>query len=111
MESFILATATYATMTGNLVSYRGNNNQMYTFIVTGSNSGPLWGTTIYTDDSNVATAAVHAGFVALGQTRTLTVIILPSQSSYTSTTQNGITSTSYGSWHGSYSFVNVTVVG
>ena len=92
----------------NLVAYRGNINQTYTFVLTGSNSGGIWGTTIYTDDSNVATAAVHAGFVALNQISTVTVMILDAQTSYTSTTQNGITSNSWGSWPGSYCFISAT---
>ncbi len=81
----------------NLVSYRGNNNQTYTFLLTGSVSGGIWGTTIYTDDSNLATTAVHAGFVSNGQTTLVTVMILAGQNSYTSSTQNGITSSSWGS--------------
>lgn len=93
------------------MGYRGNINQTYNFILTGGNSGPLWGTTIYTDDSNVATAAVHSGFVTLGQTSIVTVIILSGQSGYTGSTQNGISSSGYGGWGGSYSFISATAVG
>jgi len=92
----------------NMVAYRGNTGQTYTFVLTGSNSGGIWGTTNYTDDSNIATAAVHAGFVQLNQISTVTLILLPGQSSYTSTTQNGITSSSWGSWVASYAFVSAT---
>ena len=89
-----------------MVAYRGNINQTYTFAITGSTSGSLWGTTIYTDDSNLAVAAVHSGNIANGQTSTITVTVLAGQSSYTSTTQNGITSSSYGSWSGSYTITS-----
>lgn len=95
----------------NLVAYRGNNGQNYSFVLTGANSGSIWGTTIYTDDSNLATAAVHSGFVQLSQTSTITVMILAGQSSYTSTTQNGITSNGYGSWSGSYTFISAIANG
>ena len=112
-KDLLLILATIAPMAAptNLVGYRGNNYQNYTFTLTGSTSGSLWGTTIYTDDSNVAVAAVHAGFVTAGQISIVTVIILPGQSSYTSTTQHGITSSSYGSWSGSYSFLSAVAAG
>jgi hypothetical protein len=103
------ATTTAMAAPTNLVAYRGNNNQTYTFAVTGSVSGTIWGTTIYTDDSNLATVAVHSGFVQYNVTSTITVVILAGQSSYTSTTQNGITSNSYGSWVGSYQIISATV--
>lgn len=107
-ESFFLAVTTAMAAPANLVSYRGNNNQNYVFTLTGSRSGNIWGTTIYTDDSNLATAAVHSGFVAYNQTSVVTVQILAGQSSYTSTTQNGVTSIAYGSWGGSYTFISAT---
>jgi hypothetical protein len=92
----------------NLFSYRNNNGVSYSFVLTGSTSGIIWGTTTYTDDSNLATAAVHSGFVQYNQTSTITVTILPGQSNYTATTQNGITSNSYGPWGGSYSIISAT---
>jgi len=94
-----------ANISGNATSWRGNNNQRYSGSVTGASSGSLWGTDIYTDDSSIPRAAVHAGKVAVGETKTLTIEIRPGQSSYTSTTRNGVTSSSYGSWSGSYVFV------
>ncbi len=48
----------------NLVGYRNRAGQSLQFSVTGSTAGPVWGTNIYTDDSSVAAAAVHAGVVA-----------------------------------------------
>ncbi|CAF1061125.1 unnamed protein product [Rotaria sordida] len=108
----IMLNATTATTTAmaapsNLVGYRGNINQSYVFALTGSRSGTIWGTNIYTDDSDLSTAAVHSGIVQYNQTSVITVTILAGQSSYTSTTQNGITSLSYGSWGGSYTIVSV----
>lgn len=88
-----------------MVGYRGNINQTYTFTATGASGGGIWGTNIYTDDSSIPTAAVHAGALALGQTGTVVIMMLAGQSSYTSSTQNGITSSSWGGWAGSYEFV------
>jgi hypothetical protein len=75
----------------------------YTFLVTGTTSGgSIWGCDIYTDDSHLAKAAVHDGWVADGVTKHISVTIVAGQSSYSSCTWNGITSTSYGVWPRSY---------
>ena len=98
---------TIATPT-NLVAYRNNVGEYFSFVVTGSTSGSVWGTNIYTDDSFVAVAVVHSGFVAAGITKLVTVLMLGAQTSFTGSTQNGVTSSSYGSWSGSFSIVNAT---
>jgi prepilin-type N-terminal cleavage/methylation domain-containing protein len=64
-----------------------------------------WGTGPYTDDSALGTAAVHAGLISVGQTATIRVCALPGQSSYGSSTKNGITTTSYGPWPGSITLI------
>lgn len=93
--------------TGGLTSYRGNNNSEYDFIVTGTTAGSVWGcSNLYTDDSRLETAAVHAGYVNSGQTKTVRVRILPGQSSYSGCTQNGVTSSSYAEWSGSYTIIS-----
>lgn len=78
-----------------LKAYRGSVGQIFAFLVTGNSSGTIYGTGIYTDDSVLAVAAVHSGFVALKATRTITVITLPGQNAYTGSTQNGISSYSW----------------
>ena len=88
-----------------MTSYGSQTYRNYTFQVTGSTSGSVWGSLIYTHDSRIGRAAIHAGRVSVGQTAVLTIMMLPGQSSYASTTQNGITTSSYGSWSASYSFV------
>ena len=87
-----------------MLSYRGQNGKVYTFKVTGSTSGRIWGgeNNIYTDDSDLATAAVHAGLVKAGQTGTIKVKILPGQSSYSSIERNGVTSYKNNGYGGSY---------
>ncbi|WP_323035420.1 LCCL domain-containing protein [Pararhodobacter sp.] len=94
-------TAAPSTMTG----YRGQNGQTFSFQVTGASSGSVWGTGIYTDDSSVARAAVHAGLVGVGQTGVVHVQVLPGQQSYQGSAQYGVQSSNYGTWHGSYQFV------
>jgi hypothetical protein len=92
------------------VGYRNRVGQSLQFSVTGSTSGSVWGSGIYTDDSSVAAAAVHAGVVAPGQTAEVTINILPGQSAYTASTANGVTTRSWGSWTGSFSFANASNV-
>jgi hypothetical protein len=64
----------------------------------------VWGTDVYTDDSSVCTAAVHAGLITLAGGGTVTAEIRPGQSSYKGSTRNGITSSPYASWLGSFIF-------
>ena len=90
-------------------SYRGNNNSLYSFTLTGSINGcrSLWGDSIYTDDSALNSAAVHAGILKNGEENTVYVEILPGKSSYSGITNNNVTSISYGSYPGSYQFLNL----
>jgi len=76
----------------------------YLVTLTGASSGAVWGTDIYTDDSSVARAAVHAGFATTGVSTTVVVTMVAAQSSYIASTRNGVTTMSYGPWGGSYSF-------
>ena len=70
--------------------------------VTGATGGRLWGTGVYTIDSAPATAAVHAGLLAAGQTAVVKITLLPGRTSYEGSARNGVTSSSYGSYGASY---------
>jgi hypothetical protein len=87
---------------GSMTSFRGRNGASLYFLVTGTTSGSLWGSGTYTDDSSLATAVVHAGVAGAGQTQVVKATILAGQSSYDSSMSNGVTSSSYGSWSGSF---------
>lgn len=89
---------------GNLTAYRDKVGQTFRFLVTGSTEGKVWGTGIYTDDSHLGSAAVHAGVLKPGETGVVTVTVLPGQSSYQGSTSFGVTSMDYGAWYGSYRF-------
>ena len=86
----------------NMTSYNSKTNEIYGVLVTASNSGSLWGTEIYTSDSTVAKAVIHMGLAQAGETVLVKIQMLPGQSSYVGTTQNDITSSSYGSYSASY---------
>ncbi len=87
---------------GNLTSYREYTGESFSFQVTGDAWASVWGTDIYTDDSSLAAAAVHAGVLEDGETGVVVVTILPGEESYTGSTRNDVTSWDYGSWSGSY---------
>lgn len=99
---------TAATAPASLTSYRNKVGSTFEFTVTGTASGSAWGTDVYTDDSNVGVAAVHAGVLGAGQTKVVTVYILPGQASYTASTRNGVTTGAWGAWSGSFSFAGGT---
>jgi len=90
------------------VSLRGKNGQRFTFVCPGGGtpSGRLWGTSVYTDDSSICTAAMHAGLITPQRGGTVTIEIRAAASAYTGSSQNGVTSRDYGAWHGSFVFVS-----
>ncbi|MCC5890852.1 MAG: hypothetical protein JJU01_09790, partial [Alkalibacterium sp.] len=94
-------------ISGDLYEYREYVNETFFFEVVGSRSGTIWGTDIYTDDSPVGTAAVHAGLIDEGEQAVVEVRILPGQDSYEASSQNAIDSYEYGVWYGSYEFLGV----
>ena len=65
--------------------------------------GAVWGTDIYTYDSTLCTAALHAGALTR-KGGVVTVTPLAGQDSYAGSTRNGVTTDSYGSWGGSMRF-------
>src|SRR5205807_2155099 len=69
---------------GTMTGFRAEVGKSFVFQVTGSDSGSIWGSDVYTDDSNLATAAVHAGIIPVGQQGVVKVTVLPGQESYTS---------------------------
>jgi hypothetical protein len=68
--------------------------------VTGAASGTVWGSDTYTVDSQLASAAVHAGVLRAGQTGAVRVRILGHQPAFQGSTRNGITSRDYSQFMG-----------
>ena len=87
---------------GDLSGYRGQNGTVLIFEVTGDVSGPIWGSDIYTDDSRLGSAAVHAGVLLPGETGLVRVEILEGQESYEGGERNGVVSGAYAAWTGSF---------
>ena len=76
--------------------------QTLTFRVTGHVGSTLWGTDMYTLDSGLATAAVHAGVLKVGETGNVRVQILGPQGAFLGSTRHGLTSSDYGGYPGAY---------
>ena len=70
--------------------------------IVGSSSGTVWGTDVYTADSNPAAAAVHAGILKVGQKGIVEVEVLNGQPSYQGSVRNEISTQNYGPWGVSY---------
>ncbi len=68
----------------------------YYFRVTGAADGPLWGTDVYTGDSVLAVAAVHAGAVTVGDAAVVRVTVMPPLAQYQGSVRNGVTSHDFG---------------
>jgi hypothetical protein len=75
---------------------------IYYFRVTGQAAGSLWGTDIYTGDSALAVAAVHAGLVNVGETAVVKVIVEQPRTKYQGSVRNGVTSQEYGQYGTAY---------
>ena len=88
----------------NCMDKRGKVGEEYGYKITGSTEGTVWGDGIYTDDSNIAKAAVLEGKCKIGENRIVCIKIIESKSSYGSCTKNGISTSSWGHWDGSYIF-------
>jgi hypothetical protein len=94
---------------GTLTTYRGQNGKVYLFEVTGRADLSIAGTDIYTDDSALATAVVHAGVLRVGQSGIVRVTILPGQANYEGTTRHGVNSGASANYPGSYRVERVRV--
>jgi LCCL domain-containing protein len=97
-------TATWGTQAN---QWRGQNGRRETLACPpgGPTAGRLWGTDIYTDDSSICLAAVHAGLITAAAGGTVTIEIRPGQPAYTGSTRYGVASSGYGGWSGSFVFV------
>jgi LCCL domain len=93
-------------------SFRGKNGTQVSFLCPADGRpATAWGTDVYTDDSSVCTAALHTGAITIADGGTVTIEIRPGQASYTASTRNGVTTTAYGSWSGSFAVVGATAGG
>lgn len=69
--------------------------------------GNVWGTDVYTDDSAICTAAMHAGIIDKNG-GTIEVKGVSGLESFQASTRNGMTSRSYGRWPQAFTFITKT---
>ncbi len=79
----------------------------YYFRVQGVADGPLWGTDIYTGDSFLAVAAVHAGVVKAGASAIIKVTVVQPPNQYQGSKRNGATSSDFGRYGTAYKLERV----
>jgi hypothetical protein len=93
--------------TENMSNYRGKSD-IFSIIIKGkkNNNSDIWGTDIYTDNSNIVNAAMHSGIISDKETKKVYIEMLPGQQYYPSLTKNSITSNSYANFNGSYKFIS-----
>jgi hypothetical protein len=86
---------------GTLHGLSGQVGKTFYFRVTGVGAGAgVWGTDVYTTDSALAVAAVHAGVLRPGQAGVVKVIIVGPHPAFMASTRNGITSNGYSAYAG-----------
>jgi hypothetical protein len=73
--------------------------------------GSVWGTDVYTADSALALAAVHAGAVQMGETAVVKVTMLPARANYVGSTRNGVTTQPYDQYPASFSVKRLAAPG
>jgi hypothetical protein len=80
----------------------GQIGKTFTYRVTGANNGAVWGSDVYTTDSSVATVAVHAGIVKVGETGIIKVTIVAPPPFFAGSTRNGVTTAAFNAFPGAY---------
>jgi hypothetical protein len=110
---------------GTLMTYQGQVGKTFAFQITGRNAGAgpvvglagggavvmggsIWGTDVYTLDSTLALAAVHAGLLRPGQTGVVKVKITGPQGAFQGSDRNGVQSMAYGFFNGAFQFESKT---
>jgi hypothetical protein len=64
----------------------------------------VWGTDVYTADSSVCAAAVHAGRIAFSSGGRVSIVMVDGKSSYTGSTRSGVTTQSWGPYQSAFTF-------
>jgi LCCL domain len=77
--------------------------ESFYFQVSADVNGPLWGTDIYTSDSSLGKACVHAGVLAPGESGIVKVTIVKPILVFSGSTRNGVASSSWTTpWSGAF---------
>ncbi len=105
------ATVVIIPSNGSIASYAAAIGQTIFVRATGGTTAVVYGSGMYGINSDIDTAAVHAGVLTSGQTAVLQVNILAEQSNYIGCIQNGVTSKSEATAGGAYQIVGIATSG
>jgi hypothetical protein len=87
----------------------GNAGTTFTLVCpAGGSLHSVWGSDIYTADSSICTAAVHAGLITVERGGTVTIELRPGREVYGTSQRNGVTTSVYGGFHRSFVFKSET---
>lgn len=91
----------------NATAYTGRDGLKVAYDCPGGGTpGSLWGTSPFTDDSSVCTAAAFAGLITVADGGRVIIEIRPGEDAYEGGDANGITASTYGAWRGSFVLVD-----
>jgi hypothetical protein len=90
---------------GNLASFYATVGQVLRFRLIGNPQGAVWGTDVYTADSALAAAAIHAGVLQPGVTGVVKVKLVNPPAQFRGTPRNGVGSNAYGAYPKAFQFV------
>ena len=74
----------------------------YYFRVVGQIDGSLWGSDVYTGDSQIGAAAVHAGLMKPLEVAVLKVTVVKPPAAFTGSVRHGVTSHDFGRYGSAY---------
>ena len=74
----------------------------YYFRVKGNATGPIWGTDVYTGDTLIAVAAVHAGLVKPDQEGVIKVTVVSPPAQFQGSLRHGVSSHDFGRFGTAY---------
>ncbi|MGW8359007.1 LCCL domain-containing protein, partial [Streptomyces wedmorensis] len=79
--------------------YSGHAGKRFTFkCPPKGEAASVWGTGVYTDDSSICTAGVHAGKITLEEGGIVTIMITEGASAFHGSSRNGIDSSDWSEW-------------
>ncbi len=94
---------------GNLADYSQLLGETFRFRVVGSADGSVWGTGLYSYDSDLSTAVVHAGLLEPGQVGVVCVTMHPGPPQFTGSAAHGVTSSDWSNSQGHYTAYQLSV--
>lgn len=103
----VFSQSTKLDATKSAVSLGGRSGERFTFDCPAIDQpkNRVYGTDTYTADSPICQAAIHAGVLKRGRAGAVTIEIGRGAREYLGSTQNGVTSASFGPYASSYTFV------